>query len=900
MEISERRMIKRLFALSFLGLILVILNSCQVSEAQNKDDQISLRRTLPGPAEIEAHFRDQNGSLPVNPSFDSEPDAICGNGKSYYWTSKPPKKPIPMSWQAPPVPGSDPDYTGPEPGIPFKESPYAMPTPKVILARKPIKDLGDPKLVDYLQHTLQSADGKIAYLGERDPTAVLKKLTQRMTNADASLFSDVFTVNEEQALAQQFLAEQINFILVDRTTPALTAWPEQQAASLRLRLRDGVNTSWFHTQVLGSGWVLYRIAEPLVLSGTEKQQLTQRMRALLSGSTTPEPLAINPAVELTGASRFRTIVSLRWRAEPGLKGRKLVKRIANGDTLLESLDKSAQRIKKDWPRIVQSTLQNKTINVQHVPERLADAIQQMEIEIDVLLDPTLLTDRKSHLSNYLELGLEGLSLLGENKRGQMTFHYLEPGYAVHMEVTSATVFLERLLKKNRFKQFLRPARKARNKKTRGQVLWESRWRADKEYEFSRFGTLNWIEATPGGEIIELYRGIPLKTLQDVSRKNLVQSLHLGAQWLLKHQSEDGQYAYKYTPTNKPGRRWMAGGNIVRHALNPYTLLMVNRIEANPDYVESAKQGIDFTLKFLRRSGDRCVICHRDPPARYYNAKLGTVAVTILSILKLAEVADISEYDDVLRCLAQELLFMQDPNGHFWQYDVPQDHPYYGAENTIAPGEFIFALARMYAYYGDERYRESIDRALPWYLESWRQLRSERTASGIYDEEHRVNLIGIVPWLVTAMNALHEHTGESRYSDIAFEMQDWIDQEFFLSEQRATYPDYLGGYFKMYRELPAINSCQYSEGSGAAYAMAKRINHRPEHYRKILLLGMRFCLQLQYDSVGSTFFLPVSDEAMGGYRYTLGHLRLRNDYNYHAMAAIAQAVEYLEVSDYPAQ
>jgi hypothetical protein len=40
--------------------------------------------------------------------------------------------------------------------------------------------------------------------------------------------------------------------------------------------------------------------------------------------------------------------------------------------------------------------------------------------------------------------------------------------------------------------------------------------------------------------------------------------------------------------------------------------------------------------------------------------------------------------------------------------------------------------------------------------------------------------------------------------------------------------------------------------------------------------------------------------MGGYRYTIGHLKLRNDYNYHAMAAIAQAVDYLEWDDYPAE
>ena len=74
----------------------------------------------------------------------------------------------------------------------------------------------------------------------------------------------------------------------------------------------------------------------------------------------------------------------------------------------------------------------------------------------------------------------------------------------------------------------------------------------------------------------------------------------------------------------------------------------------------------------------------------------------------------------------------------------------------------------------------------------------------------------------------------------------------------------------------------------------------EKRRQLVVHSMRYCLQLQYDSYDNTFFLPVPKEAMGAYRYTLGHLRLRNDYNYHAMAAIAQAVEYLEPDDYPSE
>ncbi len=75
---------------------------------------------------VEAHFNDQAGAVPVVPSFDADPGEICGNGKTYYCTSRPPKKQIPDGWTPPPKPGSRAGYEGPKPGVLFKESPYAM------------------------------------------------------------------------------------------------------------------------------------------------------------------------------------------------------------------------------------------------------------------------------------------------------------------------------------------------------------------------------------------------------------------------------------------------------------------------------------------------------------------------------------------------------------------------------------------------------------------------------------------------------------------------------------------------------------------------------------------------------------------------------------------------------
>jgi hypothetical protein len=844
----------------------------------------------PPDSEVEAHFKDNAGSLPVDPNFDADPGEICGNGKTYFCTSKPPKKPIPAGWDPPPKPGTDPNYKGPAFDAPFKESPYAMPSSKAVLTRYPIRDLDDPTLKEEVLAALKNVPGKVGYLGRRDPKESIGDLGQKLVPLQDAPFEG----DDDESVARQLLSKGVDFVLVDRTWPMIEPWIEEKMTSIRLRMRDAVSLGWFHPVVLGSGFALFRVAAPFEIPKYVMRRITSRIRALFNDEK-PADFDFSPSLDPTGDDEFRAIVSIRWRAEDGLKGRKLTKKIAHSKTLLGAIDTAADRIKSEWRQIREAATADRTINVSSVPADIKEAIKQMEIEVEVLYDECALTDRSpGNLLWYLELGLEGLSL-----RGGGSFFYLEPAYAVHMEVTSEVAFLEKLLDKNDLDQFLREPKRVKNQ-GRLKVLYESAWTSDRTYRFGRFRAVHWIERPGGEDIAELYRGVPLKTIWDVSKASLVRSLELGGDWLMNNQTEDGQYAYKYTPTNKPGRRWTAGGNIVRHALNPYTLLMVNKIKPDPKYVESAKKGIEFTLKFLRREGDRCVICHRDPPARYYNAKIGTVAVTILSILKLGDVADISEYDDTLKCLAEELLYLQDPNGHYWQYDVPPDHPYYGAESTIAPGEFIFALSRLYTHYKDERYKESVDRALPFYMKAWRKLLTERTKEGIFDEEHRVNLIGIVPWLVTAMNDLHKITGDKQYADIAFEQQDWIDDEFFWYLNRAQYPDYVGSAFKVHRELPAINSCQYIEGAAAAYDLAKRVKKNEEIRRQVVVHGMRFCLQTQFDDYASTFFLPVPKEAWGAYRYTIGHLRLRNDYNYHAMAAIAQAVEYLNPDDYPAE
>jgi hypothetical protein len=842
--------------------------------------------------EVEAYYQDDAGTNPVAPDFDADPGELCGNGRKYYCSSLPPDKPVPLGWKIPPRIGADPNYEGPSPFDPFKESPHAMPSSKAILAREPIVARHDPRLAEHVEAALETTSAPFGLVNADALPAVLAHLADRFRPLDVA----DFRVTDDAQVTAKLEAQGIEYLLFRRTAPLARPWIDEAYDTVELRMRDALPLRHFYPVVLGSGWVLYRrLSTPFDIPTHVKRRITTRIRSILSGAT-PTDLAFDIPLDGVGDHRHRVIVSLRRRGDLAFKGRKLVKRMGNGATLREALDTAAESIAQNWNDTVAAVRRNFDVNLK---SELKDEIGTMEIEVDVLYHHTFLTDRRgSQLVWYIEPGLQGI-LLAE-REGERTIHYLEPSYSLHMEVTSEVQLVERLLSRANLTEFLRPARKKSTR--RPMVLHESAFANDTRFDFKRFQTVHWIErpADLGGDIVELYRGVPLKTIWDVSRASLIRSLELGAGWLINNQTENGQYRYKYDPMNRPGRRWTPGANIVRHALNPYTLLMVNKLQQRPEYVESAKRGIDYTLRFLRKRDNRCVICHRCQPARYYNAKLNAVAVTLLSILKLGDVADISEYDDVVRCMAEQMLYMQNKNGHFWQYDVPPDHPYYGAESTIHAGEFIFVLARLYSHYKEERFRIACDKAITFYMQQWDQMVQNRTKEGIYDEEHRVNLIGIVPWMVTAMEDLHKMTGEQRYADLGFRMQDWIDNEFFFWQRRSRFPDYAGASFKVHRELPAVNSCQYSEGAAAAYAISLRTGHDVENRRRLLVLSMRYCLQLQHDGYDSTFFMPEPEESLGGYRYTLGHQRLRNDYNYHAMAAIAMAAEYLRDEDYPDQ
>ena len=179
------------------------------------------------------------------------------------------------------------------------------------------------------------------------------------------------------------------------------------------------------------------------------------------------------------------------------------------------------------------------------------------------------------------------------------------------------------------------------------------------------------------------------------------------------------------------------------------------------------------------------------------------------------------------------LFMQQENGKFDGYHVPESHPYYGQTNDIVPGEAALALIYLANYFDDDKWIATLPKYWAYYKPWWRERVAKRRPDAprphmTYHTDDRLELVQFGPWTVMAANAYYARTGDADAAAFGLEIARWMIETYAWSTDRAPFPDYVGGYYKMPGELPAMQAFCYAEGTAAAYQLARRF--RPEEAR----------------------------------------------------------------------
>ena len=288
-------------------------------------------------------------------------------------------------------------------------------------------------------------------------------------------------------------------------------------------------------------------------------------------------------------------------------------------------------------------------------------------------------------------------------------------------------------------------------------------------------------------------------------------------------------------------------------------------------------------------------------------KMGAAAATVMALAEMIEGRPelLERYRPYLEGFAAFFLFMQRPDGSFNHYfTAPGDVRYYSTETTIYPGEILFALSRIYRLTGDETVRTSFERGHEHYARWYRSEVAQTNPDGTYSERRRNDLVAFVPWMSMADNDMHRQTGARELADLGIEASEWIARRYQWDDERTYFSAYLGSYYRVWWEQPAMHGIVYTEGTAAAFDLARRAgdHERAELQRRSTLIGCRFAIQQTIRPGIDDHFLPgerARIRSVGGVRFSLTVPDLRTDYTYHALSALVQTLRYFRDEDFEA-
>ncbi len=412
----------------------------------------------------------------------------------------------------------------------------------------------------------------------------------------------------------------------------------------------------------------------------------------------------------------------------------------------------------------------------------------------------------------------------------------------------------------------------------------------KDVKISVFRTLDITERNPGGDVIRLRRGVEYVDPAKLDRAETEKGFREGADWLLSildPQSKMFKYVYYAARDSYKTNQY----NIIRHGLATLTLIQAYELFGEERYLDGAKLAIEWVLDLTQYDGKLAYFNH---PRFDRQFKLGGAGVMLQCMTEYFRFKKVPEWEKPMKGLAELIMHLQEENGHYISYYTKPGQKKNDREVTIYPGEANLALVRMYHIFKDQRYLDTLRKAFEYYSKWFRDNKSDR---------RKGNLGAFVPWDMSAMMEYYEIVKKDEVAQYAYDMADWILDNWFVYGLADTYwMDYQGGYrgAKSRSNTPIWNSGVYGEGVASIFRLAKLRGDKDkiEKYRKATFLTVRFVRQSQYRQ-GSTYYLPQPSKAIGCIPSNFHTDDCRLDFAYHCLTVNYRVLRFFDEADWKA-
>jgi hypothetical protein len=626
---------------------------------------------------------------------------------------------------------------------------------------------------------------------------------------------------------------------------------------------------WFQLRYVTDEQFVYTVrSNPARIPVETGQALLLGLRSRLEGRSAI-PQSWKPAsIRLIGSGR--------------LQGNTLFMRHSVGTNIESVLDELADKMRRTWERDVQIDGFGS----------LEDRLDELRLEIHVVMERAPVEPRSRYaMFELFELGIDGIIFQQRDSVKDDRFTYMPGSEAATRSHRKADDFLRFAVDEDW--NDMRP------------------WEEDTRTRLDIIRDQHFAEKAVGGEggdAVRMVRGFPEVKMEELTDENLQTMLIDGGYWWLNNMREDKSFEYKYWPTQN---RRSTEYNEVRHILAARDLADAWRYKQDPEFLRGSRDAMDWLLRYEVHDNDSKHPQLPHPPAdamlfRYPftlgevankapNQKLGTVAVALLGWISWAESTGSHEQDENIRKMAVFTKSRLLSNGKFDPYYVHRSHSYYGEKNDIVPGEAALALGEVAEYFDEPDWVDFYPKFREFY-QPWFRSRAKQTnpygrwPHASYSNETRLDLVQFGPWAVMASKQYYLLTGDEEAAKFGLEIADWMIDYYQWTEERAPWPDYVGGYYKLPEELPAMQSFCYSEGTAAAYTIAALYNPElKDKYDTSTRETLRFLKLMQFDDV-SGYFAADPDKIHGGIKYAMNENKIRIDYVGHGLSTVSQYLD----------
>jgi AMMECR1 domain-containing protein/orotate phosphoribosyltransferase len=372
------------------------------------------------------------------------------------------------------------------------------------------------------------------------------------------------------------------------------------------------------------------------------------------------------------------------------------------------------------------------------------------------------------------------------------------------------------------------------------------------YFWQRFDCTTWLaDAAGAGELEGAFRRLP----EDCKDRELPAHLAgLYSNYLLRHHLQDGTFYESYDPFRNRLRK---GGNLPRLAHAAWVVARAGRVLENPLLQPAAERTLSFLLQRMRLSELGVWLeMGQDLPS------VSEIAFLVLALCQLPK----GDYRrSQVRGLADTLWSSIGRHGYIFTHRGRAEVD--DSFQNYFPGQVLLALAIAAEARLTDVDAQKLDRAFRYYRHRFRYLRD----------------FGQVSWLMQALSAWWRVQKNSQFSDLVFEIADWLLQ---WQQEKS------GGFINDHQtETPGYTTALYLEGLGAAVRVAEFFDsNRYRQYLNAYLHGLRFLNRITIQPTHAAV-LPNSDFAIGGLRLGLHASYVRIDFVQHGLSSVLELYEY---------